>query len=198
MFIGLACLTALVAIVSLWSKAKEPRYGGHRLSYWLHQLPATFCYRGSMTGNACLGVDRWGRTFRVEREKAYVSVAAIRAIGTNGLPFLIRKLGSRRLPLILRLEDWAFGRGIGLPFLADPDMERAQAVTGLLALGPMPAGALDQLQKLRSDSRGRILDSVGWVLAAQTNNNLRPVGVWLHGSNMVASPQSENGGASRR
>jgi hypothetical protein len=86
--IGLLGLTASMVIVSLYLKAKEPSYGGHRLSYWFHELPLTFGFGGSLTGVSVNQTDRWGRIYGAQREKACVSIAAIlqKSLGDITIP----------------------------------------------------------------------------------------------------------------
>jgi hypothetical protein len=196
---GLVGLVAAIVIVSLCLKAREPSYGGHRLSYWFHELPITEELLGEMPGVAYYRIDQLGSRFRVQREEAMVSIAAIQAIGTNGLPFLLRKLVNCPSPLLGYLRNCALKYGIKLPFPSDPPLlERKQAATALLALSPLPSRTVDQLQKVRRASSSEMLFWIGRVLVAQTNNPLRPVEDWQVGSNTLGSPRSRKVGASGR
>lgn len=77
----LGCVLALVCIgwlISSWLAPAEPRYQGRRVSDWFKQY-----YRSGPSG-------RWNETERAE------AISAIRAMGTNALPFLLDECVAQR------------------------------------------------------------------------------------------------------
>ena len=55
----------------------------------------------------------------------------------------------------------------------DPEFERMQAVTALLALGSLPPEATRELRSLSSRGTNSMARSAGFVLGANTNTQLR-------------------------
>src|SRR5579872_4490733 len=81
---------------------KNPSYEGRPLVYWMHQLPFTFSVIAAGNTNVVTGAsmtDQFGRKYGAFIEKPADSLAAMRAMGANALPFLLRNLGRRSLPL---------------------------------------------------------------------------------------------------
>src|ERR1039458_1584213 len=92
----LACLAVAVLVAVFWP-ARQPAYSGHPLSYWFKRLPelsgnlnAEFSEKVSMVSS-----------FGIPDTRA--ALTAIHNIGTNGLPFLIRKLDRSLPPRLIRL-----------------------------------------------------------------------------------------------
>ena len=94
-----AFLIALGLGTGLRFRSNEPDYNGHPLSYWFGELPVTIVGAGQFLTAESICVN--GRSYGSLREKPSVSLSAIQHIGTNGLPFIIRKL-SRDEPRFVR------------------------------------------------------------------------------------------------
>ena len=97
------------------------------------------------------------------------ALAAIRTIGTNALPCLIRKLQARPPPRVIRLiqryaGSWPVIRTIFPP--RDQAKEQGQAVAGLLVLCPLPPEAEQKLRILSVDFRGPCWYQAYYVLKA--------------------------------
>ena len=86
-------------------------------------------------------------------------------MGTNALPLLLGKLaGGTESPLKRRVRFYASKwRGTRWLF-PDPVLEKAQAVTGLLALCPLPPDAVLQLSELTADVRNPLWSKADFVL----------------------------------
>jgi len=101
-------------------------------------------------------------------------LTAIRAIGTNGFAFLIQKLEQR--PSRSRFSKLAqrYAANLSLtqkffPSAQQVEKERRQAVTGLLALCPLPPDAVERLRTLSLDFQGPAWSLAGDVLRANEN-----------------------------
>ena len=161
----LVAVSLLIGVVAaLLLRPRLPRYNGQSLAFWFKNLPdATVpapggpTYRGNLFGGP-LGPPDPGE------KNAREALTAIRAIGTNALTFLMYKLKrpvprwgfdklvrtySGKLPMLQRL----------LPTHYRVFVERQQAVTGLLALCPLPPDTVLELRKLSLDFQGP------WTLA---------------------------------
>ena len=118
-------------------------------------------------------MDEGDRHYGSQHGKPGEAVAAIKEIGADGLPLILHKLGRKNQPVVRWIQSCAFKCGVKYPFFANPDMQRAQAVTALLALPSLPDGALDQLQKLSSNPTNSIGVSARFGLMANTNSDLK-------------------------
>src|SRR6266550_2105761 len=92
------CLVAGVAGVAFWRGEREPEYQGRKLSEWLAMY-------GDDEGRGPEWVERNGR-----------AVEAIRRIGTNGLPWLMRwafyEPSEWKTKSLSLLEKMPYGSGI--------------------------------------------------------------------------------------
>lgn len=165
-----AILMFVALVVGFWLGSNEPTYGGRPLSYWFNELPPTLV-RGSSAGVA-QQVSMGGRKYGAQHEKPQTSLAAITGIGMKGLPFLLRKLGRREAPVTRWIEGWAVRFGVKRTLFPNPELQRAQAVTAVLALSPLPPSAVEQIRRL--DTQGTN-SSVNYILAAGTNEDFRRV-----------------------
>jgi hypothetical protein len=129
----LASVAVAGAVVLIWPKEREPVYQGKTLSQWLE------LHNG--------GVITWAGEVQV-REAG----KALRCIGSNGVPFLLRwaeyqppawkkKFSGiiRRLPVDLNFKDWKAERA-ALAWLALGD------------LGPQARSAIPELTRLMNDT----------------------------------------------
>jgi hypothetical protein len=169
------CLGAVALVVSLFIHFEQPACGNHPISYWFKELPPTSVWAGSVT---CAGmVEARGRKYGIQSERPDASLAAIRAIGAKGLPFLLRKLNQQQTP-VMRWTEWCASKcGIKRSIFPDPEFERMQAVTALLALGSLPPEATRELRSLSSRGTNSIARSAGFVLGANTNAQLKVISV---------------------
>jgi len=132
-----------IAIAALWFLVRkpEPRYQVQPLSYWIDRLDYDSC---------C--TDGQGRPTAASNEDA----RAIRAIGTNAIPFLVRQLkwrDSRPKAYLLEQLRRLYGpipreRRLVLHFLR-VDFRRREAARQVFGvLGPLAASAVPELVKM--------------------------------------------------
>lgn len=127
-----AVVVTCVLVAALWM-LREPTYSGRSLSYWFQRLPVLPGKEGAV------GFVPTVSGPSVAENRA--ALAAIRAIGTNGLPFLISKLQGRPPPrLITLIQRYAGDWPVISTFLPVRDVrrEQGQALAGLLTLCPLP------------------------------------------------------------
>jgi hypothetical protein len=164
--------SAVVALAAvLWPRSKDLSYDGRLLAYWFNELPPTILFPDGAIGYCEKAVKR-GRTYGRKREKANESLAAIRVMGTNAIPFLLQKLSRQEPPFRERVEAFLSKCGMRRSLFPDADIERGQAVTALIALNPLPPGTLLELRNLSNNSTNNIGRCAAFVLEARTNLNL--------------------------
>ncbi len=118
---------ALVAIAAvLWDVIRplEPRYGGKPLSHWLE-------------GGCSCGYGP------ISQE----GMEAVRAVGTNAIPFLIGELQAKGLPLLSGFEPIA-DRVPSLWSFSSAPIRHSRALHGFDALGPAGSPAIPKLGEL--------------------------------------------------
>jgi hypothetical protein len=136
---------ACVAIATALSTNHEATWDGESLSYWLQ-----IGYGTGMTH---------GET---DRDDADV---AVRHVGTNALPYLIRELGATYSPTRWRLVQLAQRQSFISVSYRYPDERRSRAIGAFQALGRIAAPALPQLRcyladpELRGDAQ-RVIDAI--------------------------------------
>ena len=168
------CFGAAV-VISLFMHSEQPGCANHPISYWFNELPPTSILAGSVTSVGTVEVR--GRKYGIQRERPKATLAAIRTIGAKGLPFILRKLNQQQTPVI-RWAEWCAARcGIKRSIFPDPEYERMQAVTALLALGPLPPEAARELRSLSSRGTNSIARAAGFVLGANTNAQFKVISV---------------------
>ena len=143
----------LVGVLVFWStRAREPQYGGKKLSEWVVKCapPAG----ASISGNFVLLSNPPPAAYRVVSMLSIVpteSEKALRNIGTNALPYLLKWF---------RYEPPAWKRKL-LPVIyktfhrALPDYEQIRAdgaVTALIGLGSAAEGAVPSLARMMNDA----------------------------------------------
>jgi hypothetical protein len=116
-----------------------------------------------------------GRTYGSSRVQPTACLSAVRRIGTNGVPFLMRKLSRPHFAWSDRFYTLADRLGITRALFADPEMERGQATTALLALPSLPDEALKQLRQWSDKANSAIGPSAAYILKAQTDQQLKKV-----------------------
>ena len=118
LLIGVLVLAASAIFVALWQRVPEPYYDGRPLSQWLEDLDGH--------------THTWGEGQR--------AILAIRAMGTNAVPFLVAELrrGARWEPGLLE------------PVIDFGSDRRARAAAGLRALAPLglAKGAVPDLARM--------------------------------------------------
>ena len=157
-----------------WPSA-EPLYDGRPLSYWFHELPITMVrvppggVRGTISAES---VVIRGRRYGALKEKSHLTITAIQKMGTNAIPFLFGKLEHRQSPMTKPIEWCASKCRIKKSVFANVEIERAQSITALLALEPLPGNVIDRLQELRIGTN-TISYSAAYIFDAATNETMR-------------------------
>jgi hypothetical protein len=121
----LSCVTLLGLILAFKSPG-EPIYEGKRLSTWLSELPESQTYG----------------------EQGTRAVNAVRAMGTNALPPLIRMLRAEDSRLKEQVRNLLYQQKLIRIRLSHPAIfQRVLACRGLRVLGPLAAPVIPQLEE---------------------------------------------------
>jgi hypothetical protein len=194
LLISLAMAVVVAAVVArFWQFPMAPKYQGKSLAYWVNELPLTgpmfpanrptfpakpFRQVESHFVAALMMNDRGtnfdGTTYGSIAETPNASLKAVLALGTNAIPFLLRRLEqpNRRSWIFQRWIQIVASRiGIKRRLFHVDGFEKEQAITGLLALSPLSADAVRQIEYLStngSDSGVRT-SALGILWATDTN-----------------------------
>jgi hypothetical protein len=140
-------------------------YQGKPIESWFAQLPVTHSSVGSSSRQR-------KRLYQVNRPTVGnnnvtddSAIDAITALGTNALLFLIAKLQSLDSILERGAAKAATNAGVGyLPF-RNADLERLQAVTGLIHLKTLTPEAKQSIESLRTNANSNIASAAAHVTA---------------------------------
>lgn len=133
---GVALITLLVGALFLASRDDQPRYAGKRLSAWLDEL-----------------TPLQSNIHAVGNRKSAQS-QAVRAIGTNALPWLLREMHVEGRGLFGWI-NWALDKQPFLNFrLPDPSYRLGRACNGFLLLGELAEPAIPDLLVLLDSKPG--------------------------------------------
>ncbi len=129
-FISLVALVCM-AITTIFATHKEPSWDGRPLSSWLEEGYGGI---GSHTG--------------LDREAADT---AVKNLGTDALPFLVRELGAEHSQAKSTLISIASRQSVFTVHYLDGEMRRIQAVGAFQALGKTVTPVLPQIRRYLSD-----------------------------------------------
>ena len=138
-----AVFVGAVLAVILWPEEKEPEYQGKKLSYWLFRPP-----RPPFSEPAAPA-------------EAIASETALRHIGTNAIPCLLKWLSYEPSPLkkkssaaLLRLPA-RFQPGKLIAYLSESDLERKAFIAeqGFIMLGPDAWPAVETLNQMAGETK---------------------------------------------
>ena len=141
---GFSCFF-LMSVISflMWPREKEPEYQGKKLSYWLFRPP-----RPPFSEPAAPA-------------EAIASETALRHIGTNAIPCLLKWLSYEPSPLkkkssaaLLRLPA-RFQPGKLIAYLSESDLERKAFIAeqGFIMLGPDAWPAVETLNQMAGETK---------------------------------------------
>jgi len=130
----------VASLVSV-TRSNEPSYQGKKLSQWLEELGDP---EPELQGDAEL--RRWQEVFG--------------HMGTNAIPFLLRRLQSRDSALKIKVIDWAERHDVSAPRFQRAEFRQTQAAVGFRLLGPQAASARAALVAILN--RG---GAAGWYAA---------------------------------
>lgn len=132
--LSLACGIALVVcLLSVFFRSAEPSYQGKSLSRWLDELP-----------------DLVHSEFDADAQ--IPARDALHHMGTNTLPFLLKRIQARNSPLKIKLIEWAERYDVSALRLKRAEFLREEAAIGLRLLGPKAIPAVPALVKLLRDT----------------------------------------------
>jgi hypothetical protein len=187
-------------LAALLLRSGLPKYNGQSLMFWFKNLPnSTIPASGAVTYRIAVFGGPLGQKGPSEAD-AHEALVAIRAMGTNALPFLIHKLKqrgprpafdpvvrsySRKLPVIQNL----------LPTDHETFVEQQQAVTGLLALCPLPPDTVNELRKLSLDFQSPGWSLAGDILRANDDPGLRDIALNSYFEEQATIKRFKNAGA---
>jgi len=165
----LGCVAAaafLIALVLILSRDRGPYYHGKPLdTYWFHELSISSIETNSSRRISAHALH--GHLYGQAREDRATVDEAILAMGTNCLPFLLRKLDKHDSAFRKHVEKWMDKVGIHSTPWRDADWERAQAVTALFLLGRnrlVTPEALKRIQELSKSSDTNVAASAKFLL----------------------------------
>lgn len=155
MLVATTIVLAVIAVHLVRRHFDGPRYEGRSLRFWI----------------SIYGAKGYQHQTTPEQDAAAL---AIRAIGTNALPYLLKWIDHQpgKLNLYLQakikmLPAWLFRRPLNW-FLKSPDERRSHAIIAFEALGPMAAPAVPELNRLACRTNGpgpnrRVLRALGCI-----------------------------------
>lgn len=148
----LLCIAAAVVLgVGLvwFQQTRPPTYNGRPLVEWLQKID-------------------YNNTEEPMNAESAEAVAAVRALGTNALPHLLRMLETQDSPLKLRLVDLARKQRLIRVRFTPAVLSHHYAGNGLRALGPQAEPAIPALtehffgpNEIRADIAAKVLGEIG-------------------------------------
>ena len=150
---GLAIVIAALLtgeIVRAWSDSRI-EYQGKPLKYWFSQTPFTVVGTNGATSMIAFFGMRDGSRYGCYLEKQDDVRKSFVAMGSNCLPFLVKKLGGRETPVSRAIRYSEYRLRINLRPV-DKNIERGQALTALTWLSPLPRETYEQIRALNKSS----------------------------------------------
>ncbi|MHB8519971.1 MAG: hypothetical protein ACYDH9_04365 [Limisphaerales bacterium] len=164
----LAAILGALILVLTRQTAKSLIYQGKSIEYWFEQLPVTpilpsgvapAVYQVNVRGFIKSTGQQYGSTNLSDE-----AIDVIAALGTNALPFLLAKLQGSDSVVKREVTKAARKAGVGyLPF-RNADLERLQAVTGLIHVKTLTPEAGQVLTSLRTNTNPEIASAAVQVL----------------------------------
>ncbi|MDB6111586.1 MAG: domain containing protein [Pedosphaera sp.] len=116
-----------------YARSREPRYEGRTLTQWLEDYYLVSTHREDFT-NATATLK--------------ASAHALKQIGTNAIPSLLKKLSTKNNAFEQRLESLARSQSLIRFHYADPDLQKRLGFEGFRILGKDAMSAVPALTKL--------------------------------------------------
>ena len=159
-----------IIVLALGGKRNEAHYNGKSLSYWFRGLPMTKIqlragglHRVIQVQSAKSNGHDFGSTNRGE---THASLQAIEAIGTNSIPFLLKKLAATDSRVQVWSDSvWSEFKLTWRPWRSS-SMERGQAIVGLLRRDFWPFWALEELSKMTNANNAEVAMASKFVLTS--------------------------------
>lgn len=161
-------LGGTLVLAAIWPERAQPAHGTKTLQEWLE-------LRNS--GNI--------------RDLTDESQTAIRAMGTNALPYLVSMVSARDSSLRLKLRAWAGKNPSIRKWIRTSNGERLRGAAGLEALGPIAAPAIPELIPLLGDEQtaypaALALGAIGEIAVPPLVQCLTNTNAWLRVSAVQA------------
>jgi len=157
--------TAALFLTLMRQKPGPSKYLGKPIGYWFEQLPATpVPPPGVDLGNVQGFVKSMGQTYGGKDSSGGRSIEAITAFGSNAVPFLLRKLQGLDSAVEKAVTKAATNAGVAYLPYRQAELERLQAVTGLIHLKSLPPEAEHLLGGLRANTNRDIAWAASYVL----------------------------------
>ncbi len=165
---GFALICVLGVCILVWGGRDHQSYQAKPLKYWFHQLPLTMVRNVGGKQTILMGgkMEALGLKYGSFLEEQEKTEEAIRAIGTNGVPFFLAKLGRHESATQNWIDEHAFRWGLKRRLFDCVEAERAQAVTALIWLSPLPDESLRELIVLSTNADSAIAGSAQYVLSS--------------------------------
>jgi hypothetical protein len=161
--VALAAILTTLFLVLTRHTSKPLTYQGKPIEYWFAQLPITPMPPPGVEFSPNI------RAFVTSHGQQYGStnvdgIAAIEALGTNALPFLLARLQGLESVAKKLVTKAATNSGAGyLPF-RNADIERLQAVTGLIHVKALTPEARQLITSLSTNTKPDIASSAAFIL----------------------------------
>ena len=163
--VAFAGILGVLLFVLSRQTAKPLTYRDKSIEYWLVQLPVTpVPPPGVDLGNLRGFIKATGQQYGSTNLFDDVALDAMIAFGTNALPFLLMRLQGVDSSMEREVTTMATNAGVGyLPF-RNADLERLQAVTGLIHLRTLTPEARQLIASLRTNTNPDIASAADYVL----------------------------------
>jgi len=167
MLLALTISAAAIVLFLVLRTREEVTYRHRSLSYWFTQLPVTpvlfppeNVYSVNVVGFMNVGGQQYGSTALGDTN----AIEALQFFGTNAVPLLLRKLQEHDSIIEQKTTQIATKAGVNsLPF-RKADLERYQAVTGLIRIKSLPPDALQSISALSTNSHQEVAWAASYVL----------------------------------
>jgi hypothetical protein len=137
---------------------------GKPLEYWFSQTPITMVNTNGFSSQiVCINMG--GQTYGCYLEKPGDVKTAFGAMGTNCLPFLVKKLSGQETQASMFFLHWQRMLALKKQTPVDKDIERGQAVTALKYLDPLPRETYEQIRALSKSPNSGAAASAKEVLS---------------------------------
>jgi hypothetical protein len=157
-------LTALFFVLTRHTP-KPLTYQGKPIEYWFARLPVTpVPPPGVDLGNVRGFIESMGQRYGSTNLVDAAGLDAITEFGTNALPLLLARLQGADSVIEKAVTRAATNTGVGyLPF-RNADLERLQAVTGLIHVKTLTPQARELITSLRTNPNRDIASAAAYIL----------------------------------
>lgn len=156
-------IVAAIFLICLYPKKQELIYQGRSIDYWFAQLPPTLVLSGGGIATAD-SLTVLGQQYG-SRQDASLSFAALDSLGTDAIPYLMKKLIGKDSALEQAARNVAQKVKIKSFPTRMAAIESGQAVTGLIYLKELPPETVKVLTNLSKTSNSEVADAAKYILS---------------------------------